>query len=240
MKQEKPKLLIIVEGINDSTALTPLSTLYHPRHFSIITTYGDITSQKDSVRSQIKSRLYSHIKQYMDKYGLTRKDIIKVWFITDTDGTFIPEENLKQQPSCEHFIYESDKILCKDRSQALLRNQRKKSNLLELLKTKKINKIPLELYFMSCNFDHVICGKANCSPEEKGEAAEEFQIAYGDATARPKFEKFFLDRLTDIDVPLDYTESWDFIQQNINSLQRCSNFYLALKTLDDELTPAKL
>ena len=165
---------------------------------------------------------------------MRKQDIIKVWLITDTDGTFIPDDNIEVQDSQAKFCYMKDRIICNNFNEAQASKQRKKANLLELLKTKMINGIPLEIFFMSCNLDHVICDKANCTPEEKDAAAENFASKYDEPKHRLQFEHFFFERLTERHLPEDYDGSWKYIQQDLNSLQRCSNLYVALKELDAE------
>ena len=238
MRKENKLLLVVVEGINDQIALLPLNKFYTPHNFEIIFTRGDITSAKTSTRQNIKSCLQSHIKNFLNKNKLHKQDILKVFFITDTDGTFIPDANIEAQSSCNKFKYLDDKIICKDVEQAKKRNKRKKDNILELLKTKEIYGISLEIFFMSCNLDHVITGEANCSVDQKSQNAEEFSAKYATGTGnevelRQKFENFFLDRLIEKNVPEDYFGSWKHIQLDVNSLQRCSNFYLALKEIDE-------
>ena len=114
MRKENKLLLVVVEGINDQIALLPLNKFYTPHNFEIIFTRGDITSAKTSTRQNIKSCLQSHIKNFLNKNKLHKQDILKVFFITDTDGTFIPDANIEAQSSCNKFKYLDDKIICKD------------------------------------------------------------------------------------------------------------------------------
>lgn len=116
MNKEVPALLIVVEGINDRTALSSLSTLYRPKDFKIITTAGDLTTQKGLRPQNIKAALGRHINRFLKIYGYTKKDILWVWFITDMDGSFVSEESIEQQEGCKKFTYTPDKIICNDKS----------------------------------------------------------------------------------------------------------------------------
>ena len=59
-----------------------------------------------------------HVNLYLKKYKLRKQDIIKVWLITDTDGTFIPDDNIEVQDSQAKFCYMKDRIICNNFNEA--------------------------------------------------------------------------------------------------------------------------
>ena len=228
-------LLILTEGVNDRTALSVMTTLYPPQNFAIRITNGDVTSSFDSIRTNIKEKVAAHIKEYLKVSRLKSSDIIEVWLITDTDGTYISDSRIIEDSEHKKFYYEDNCIRTALPDNAKIRNKRKSKNLNELLKTKQLINIPFKIFFMSCNLDHVIANKANCEEDEKYENADNFAAYYGDQNKKEEFENFFKKISPSNIEPLNYKDSWKFIEQECNSLKRYSNFYLALQNLDRSL-----
>ena len=75
---------------------------------------------------------------------------------------------------------------------------------------------------MSCNLEHALHNKRNCTNREKRQLAEDFDDRFGeDAVAFKKFvgESAF-------SVRGEYRQSWEFIQQDVKSLLRHTNLGL--------------
>ena len=77
---------------------------------------------------------------------------------------------------------------------------------------------------MSCNLDHVLYNKLNSSDEDKETDAFQFAKYYKDKI--PEFVQFISE--SDFSVTGDYRESWNFIQQDLNSLNRYTNLAIGL------------
>ena len=77
---------------------------------------------------------------------------------------------------------------------------------------------------MSSNLDHVLYNKQNNDIDEKVNDASAFSRKYGDDI--PGFLSFFSDPT--FAVLSSYSESWEYIQEGVNSLGRYSNFGLFL------------
>ena len=92
--------------------------------------------------------------------------------------------------------------------------------------TQTIWNIPYQLYYMSCNLDHVLHNKQNSSDEEKEKDAVAFVRRYRQDT--DGFVKFLAE--SDFSVTSDYVDSWNYIKQELNSLERHTNFGICLKS----------
>lgn len=75
---------------------------------------------------------------------------------------------------------------------------------------------------MSCNLDHVFYNKLNSSDEDKERDAIRFVKEYKD-----KINEFitFITK-SDFSVVNGYHESWEYIKQDLHSLERNTNFGL--------------
>ena len=91
----------------------------------------------------------------------------------------------------------------------------------------KINGISYNAYYLSCNLEHVLHNDANIDDNLKVEKAEEFSERYYEK------ESDFLDfiRAESFAVEGSYKESWEFIKQGSNSLNRYSNLHLVFEDL---------
>ena len=97
----------------------------------------------------------------------------------------------------------------------------------KLSKLSEICNIPYSVYFLSCNLEHVLHNVQNVLPEEKMKYATSFSDKYVDNI--DDFIKFM--NSNEIAVNGNYDETWDFIKQNNNSLNRHCNFHLFINKL---------
>ena len=78
---------------------------------------------------------------------------------------------------------------------------------------------------MSCNLDHVLYNKQNSSDEEKEDDSYIFAKKYRNKI--PEFISFITE--SGFSVMNGYAESWDYIKQDLHSLERHTNFGLCFK-----------
>ena len=105
----------------------------------------------------------------------------------------------------------------------ILRNKHKQLKLNRISKLTKVwTSIPYQVYYMSCNLDHVLYGKLNSSDEEKENDAYAFAKKYKDDIDG------FLSFISDSEFSRieGYKESWEFIKRDVHSLERFTNFGL--------------
>lgn len=102
---------------------------------------------------------------------------------------------------------------------AINRNDVKRINLNTINSTAKIADVPIQVFYFSCNLDHVLHNQRNLKQELKEEYADEFANLYEDR------EEDFIDFVNDKNLALsnDYKESWERIKQGCNSVLRHTN-----------------
>ena len=172
-------VLIIVEGPSDQVALgSVLSGLFDPEKVLIKVQHGDITSSYENNPANIVGKVQNIIQSVARESKLKQSDFLKVIQITDTDGTFIPDENVVYDNKYVNPYYTTEAIRCMKQNEIIQRNHRKQANLIRLSQRKVIWKIPYEIYFMSSNLDHVLYNVVNSSDQEKENHAYEFAVKY--------------------------------------------------------------
>ena len=220
-------------------------------------TYGtDITSLHGSNPEKIEMLINKKIiLPALEVDGLFAKHITEIVHIIDTDGTFIPddkvvsltEESLNPQ---KNVYYYEDHISAVDVGSILERNHRKTDNINQLLKyckdgfpvrkyvstetrgnkpSTKSSVAPYSLYFFSCNMDHFTSGEQNWTGSKLA-LAENFLKNNGEGF--DELKAFF--DATDPDTSaMTLSDSWQYIAEGINSLQRHSNLGILFRTLPE-------
>lgn len=153
--------------------------------------------------------------------------ILKVIHLADTDGVFIDEKYVKEA-DVAHIQYFEDHMETKHVEAIIDRNQRKAKILFKLRKTGKISEsIPYRLYFNSCNLEHVLYNELqDFTDEEKQEMSDDFAEKYEGKL--DEFIKFISDPL--LAVPGTYQNTWNYIEEGLNSLHRYSNMHLIFES----------
>ena len=218
MAKGKKVILFIVEGISDKVSLESIFEQYFEDYKTkIAVMHGDITSQSSS--SDIKANLSDKIDYFCQIEGIQFKyDIIRIVHLVDTDGAFVP-------PSCvvsgeKDIEYTLTQIITNNVEGIKYRNASKATVLKVLSKMRKLNNIPYSIYYFSRNLEHVLHNESgDLTDEQKKNLSESFDLKYED-----KLDEF-LGFITDSNfaVPGDYKQTWDFIMQGTNSLNRFSN-----------------
>lgn len=220
----KKLILVIVEGPSDKAALDILFTRFvNPKDAETIVTHGDITSDKDTIESNVVARVCQYIKDFKKERKLKKDDILRVIHIVDTDGTFISDDRIVYDRAATEFVYSDTEIRSNDIAGVKSRNEQKRKNIEKLLSTHYMwVDIPYCVYYMSCDLDHALYNKRGSDNLTKERDAHAFAKKYKDDI--PGFVKFISE--SDFSVMGDYKESWRYIKQGENSLQRHTNLGL--------------
>ncbi len=184
------------------------------------------STQRDSQGYCIRKKVGEIVKRYLGGNRFIRKnDILRIIHLTDTDGAFIPNKAVQEDLLEAKTRYSTEAIFTPHKKSIEDRNLQKKSCLRELVKTKAIMNIPYQIFFMSCNLEHVLHNQMNCSQDEKEQLAFQFANRYkNDAEGfRMLMEK------SDFSVVGTYQDSWRLIERETESLKRHSNLCLAWK-----------
>ncbi len=219
----KKIILFLMEGVSDCTSLEFIDKLNKNEMVKFYPTRGDITT-KNGINSQncIKE-VNEHLKMFLATNKFCKSDVIKIIHVLDTDGAYIPNEKIFEDENAVRFIYTTTGIIAPSKQAVTQRNENKKEVLEKLLSTPKINSIPYELYYMSCNLEHVLHNKLELlSDEEKKELANLFADSFYER------EEEFLEFINSksFKVEGNYKETWHFIKQELNSVNRYSNLWL--------------
>ena len=142
----------------------------------------------------------------------------------DTDGAYIPNENIILDSVHNKIFYESDGIHTPDQQGIIDRNKQKTDNLYRLRGTGQIWNVPYRIYYMSCNLDHVLHNKRNSTDDEKETDAYIFAKKYKNDIEG--FVKFICE--SDFSVSGDYKESWVYIENGLNSIDRYTNLGICI------------
>lgn len=221
-------VLVIVEGSSDETALgQAFEALFDPDNVRIKVVHGDITADFGSNPSNIVASVGNLVKNWAIKYGLKHRDFLRVIHITDTDGAYIPDENVIENDDHRgRPEYAEANIVASPKSKVRERNARKRACLNRLSSTQFVwKKVPYSIYFMSCNIDHLLYGVQNSDDETKRQNAFRFATKYKDDFA--EFVKYISN--PDIAVTGGYKETWEYIRQGLNSLHRHTNLNLCFQ-----------
>lgn len=211
------------------------------REVSDITTHGNVRSQ--SIFGLIKK---FYIEPWLDNNHQSPERICKIIHIVDMDGAYIDDSHIEYDSSrmdpdnvwSEKPKYCKEKIISANTEQTKRRNAQKRNNIDWLSRNDTIHyngvdevtgenirrDVDYEVYFFSCNLDHVLHGDANLSGWEKNRKAREFvECCEGDS------EMFIEAIKPNILANMTYEESWDFItERNNNSLGPYTNINILL------------
>lgn len=212
---------VIVEGPADDAALYLLfNKLYDKNLVHIEITHGDITTKDWAGTENIVGRIGNLVKHYAAANHFKAQDFQEVIHIVDTDGAYIPESAVVEDAFCKDPVYSLTEIRTARPSMICQRNREKREVLSRLIPLKKVwGSIPYRIFYMSSNLDHVLYDKLNSTDDEKEADAYAFAKHYQDNL--PGFLSFICD--SDFSIMGDYKKSWEFIQQELHSLERYSN-----------------
>lgn len=256
MKTRKA-VIIVVEGYSDEVVFDVFSE-YNRIHNSkaenrplvfIISTGGDILTRVDDKHQWIMEydcleKLRFILEEKLDvlckNKKFTAKDISAVLLVTDMDGVYINDSDIIEDKSLKdgksEYLDTSIHTLFPWRIKS--RNGRKRINIRYMRNIADIllnaggeySYIPLQMFYMSCNLDHVTVNNRN--NRNKAKSAENWATDItGRENADMEIRKFFTSVMKS---EPKYTKSWDYITKKncSNSLERSSNCLLILDKFD--------
>lgn len=227
MSNAKKIILFIVEGISDEMSLSLiLSKLVQDSRVQFHIINQDITADFNSNCQNIIRKIDSEVKKFLaQNNGLKKTDIKEIIHLVDTDGAFINEDYVVEDRKQEKAYYTPKAIITNKRNLIIERNERKSGILNKLYQTSHIGRIAYKIYFFSCNLEHVLHNSQNTVCEKKRVYSYDFVDKYVGQ------EKNFVDFLSNNDFTIrgDYKETWQFIKEDCNSLNRYCNFHLYFK-----------
>ena len=227
-KKAKKIILFLVEGASDLTSLEFIDNINTDETIKFQITSGDITSKLNITPQNCREEINKILLSFLERSKLRKTDIIKIIHILDVDGVYIPEINIIEDKNIKKFLYTINGIVAPSKENVQKRNESKKQIVEKLLVTSKINSIPYEMYYMSCNLEHVLHDKLeDISEDEKKELANKFADRFYEK------EIEFIDFINNKDFKVlgDYKVTWDFIKKDLNSVNRYSNFWLFFENL---------
>lgn len=226
----KKIIFVMVEGPSDSDALDVILTRWFDKETVYVhIMHCDITTEKGVSPSNILSHVTAEIKKYARDNHFVADHFAKIIHVVDTDGAFVPDEFVIEDPSINKVQYSEDSIQCSSKAAIVERNAVKAQNLNKLNTCAKMwNSIPYQVYYMSCNLDHVLYNKLNSTDEQKRHDSLTFARKYKDDLQ--EFRCFISE--SDFSVSDDYIASWQFIKEGKNSLERHSNLGLCFEHND--------
>ncbi len=221
MQKSKKFVLIICEGPTDENALYRIMKgFFSPCEIRFHISHGDpLTSFPDDKNPMIRIR--AMVNQEKKKYALKDKDILAVIQITDTDGAYIPDSAVIDDPEADKIIYGNNEIRTKFTNSIITRNRKKRTNVDKLLPQYGINnEIPYRIYFVSRNLEHALYGRDEyLTDNKKSYLADDFSDRFG------KNWRLFLSYVEKECDPIgkDYRDSWKKIREGTASLERHTN-----------------
>ena len=227
-KKAKKVVLFLVEGASDLTSLEFIDNINTNETIKFQITSGDVTSKLNITPQNCREEINKILLSFLERSKLRKTDIIKIIHILDIDGVYIPEINIIEDKNIKKFLYTINGIVAPSKENVQKRNESKKQIVEKLLVTSKINSIPYEMYYMSCNLEHVLHDKLeDISEDEKKELANKFADRFYEKEI--EFIEFINNK--DFKVLGDYKTTWDFIKKDLNSVNRYSNFWLFFENL---------
>ena len=223
----KKIIFIIVEGPSDEKALgVILSKLFNSNTVYVHIMRCDITTANGSTPSNIINKVCDEIKQYAKDNHFTKTHFQEIIHLVDTDGAYISNELVIEDDTLQDHMYSPDKIRTPNKQGIEQRNAQKSANLNKLASKNEIWGLPYQIYYMSCNLDHVLYNKMNSTKEEK--EIDSFNFAKQYKTDMDSFLSYICN--SDFSVLNDYKQSWDYIKVDSNSLKRHTNLGICLNT----------
>ncbi|MFZ3590455.1 hypothetical protein ACOI1C_14660 [Bacillus sp. DJP31] len=235
--KRKKVLFVIVEGESDSQLFYEGLQQKYTNQLVLIKAYkGDIFTDPQLREVEIRER----IRQFFIKRigDLKLQDFLGIIHFSDTDGAFIPDDNIQINPNQEiNVIYRENGIFVnsKEQQEGLhYRNKIKSDNtkavhLMDRITYNKV-KIPYRLFYLSQHLEHVVFNELNVPHDQKQKKIISFLKGInGTSTIYDLLGNHF-PPIQDTDNK--HVESWKYIYQEVHSLQRYTNAILMYEFID--------
>ena len=210
---------------------------------------GDVTTRfgvsPKTIRKKINDNMISPV---LNKYKFFPKDVEEIIQIVDMDGAYIPKENIVPELADDEtkVSYKDGKIYALNPDNIIKRNIRKCKNLeylqlmtyfsiehqIQSIKNGKISvrtfkkQVPYSIYYFSSNLDHYIHHDANLEDRLKLSLARDFSRRCNDD--KKVFYSLFVEDADSI-CDTTYKDSWEFIKNGTNSVDRHTNLGMFIK-----------
>ena len=218
-------VFVIVEGASDETALgITLNQVFDKESVHVHIMHGDITTRTGVTSQNIVAKVGNEVRAYAKSNHYKTSDFKQIIHIVDTDATYLTEEKILEDQECEELSYQDDGIHTNDVGKVVSRNKQKSENLYRLRSCGNVWGVPYRVYYMSCNLDHVLYDKRNSTDEEKEQDSYTFAKAYKNNVEA--FMNFMCK--SSFSVKGDFKESWEFIEEDMHSIERYTNLPICL------------
>lgn len=219
----KKIVFVIVEGPSDDEALGLfLTRIYDKNKVYVHIVHGDLTT----TTGKIKDKIADAVRAYANSTHLTKLNFEEVIHIVDMDGAYIPDSAIIDDATAIHPLYSITEIHTCDPDGIIERNKRKRKNIDVISSLSTVwGGVTYHAYYMSCNLDHVLYNKLNCTDQEKEDNAYAFAKKYDNDL--PGFVAYLSN--SNFSVTGDYLDTWKFTKQGKHSLERHTNIGLCLK-----------
>ena len=222
----KKIVFVIVEGPSDDTTLgITLNEVFDKDSVYVHIMHGDITTRRGVTSKNIISKIGNEIKTYAKSNHYKASDFKEIIHIVDTDAVYLSDNKIIINPEEEKLSYHDDGIHTNDKDKVISRNKQKTDNLFRLRSCENIWGILYRVYYMSCNLDHVLYDKRNSTDEEKENDAYNFARKYKNNVEA--FLEFMCN--SSFSVKGDFKESWEFIEEDMRSIERYTNLPICLE-----------
>ena len=222
----KQIIFVIVEGTSDDEALgLLLNKLFDKDVVYVHITHGDVTTESGTNATNISSKIASQIIRYARSNHLSKQHFKEIIHIVDMDGAYIPDCRVFNDNSATKPIYSLTGIRTKNVQGICSRNMQKRQCLDRISTMRSAWGVPYQVYYMSCNLDHVLYNKQNASDKEKEQNAVAFARQYKENITG------FVEYISEspFSVTDDYLSSWNYIKQECHSLERHTNLGICFK-----------
>lgn len=237
----KKVILVVVEGETEQIILYDyLDTYFTESEVRFDVQRGDMLTKWEGTKktTNIKKTVGQVISHYLDKNKFLSKDLLAIVQITDADGCFIPHEHVKVNSDLNRSIfYDETEILVgsmKKKEAIEERNTLKAQNIKILATSKsftvKRNPVPYQLFYFSTNLEHVLWGERNEEAIGKVHKADEFMENLSCSIEEYLRPFLHADKGSSYEEKLE--ESWTYVMQDCNSLQRSTNVPLLVEMVE--------
>ncbi|WP_107943173.1 hypothetical protein MHH70_16845 [Metasolibacillus sp. FSL H7-0170] len=236
-RAQKKVVILLVEGDTDELLLIErLRQLFKEKEIRFEPQNGDIFYQREKKELAIKEVIGDRVKEILMKRKFKASNILAVLHILDTDGCFIaPEHIIVDTEQGVLTQYNKDCITVnseEQKSRIEERNEIRSRNVHIMSSATHIAQYAYQAYYFSRHLEHVAFNEMNPCKEDKVEKIEDFleQLEIPIEQFLAQYMPFEQNE----DYSTLYAKSWEFIMDNINSLEQYTNASLMFQFLEND------